>query len=235
MLAFLRRTITPYFESNGPPAGAPPANPPAPAAPPGPPAAQPAPVVPPAAPPAEPPKTFDEEYVKGLRKEAADYRTKATAATKANEETLRLIATQLGIELPGGIADPKAIADELAKTKRENLELKVGSALEQASRKHGADTELLIPVLRGSAQLEKLDPSSENFTKDVSDLVKTMLERNPKLRASQVPSRSGGEFPGGTPPVQQLTRDQLKGMSPDQIMAARAAGQLDQMMGKTGA
>jgi predicted component of type VI protein secretion system len=216
---------TPGGPGGGPPA--PPADPPAPPAPPSPPA------------PAAAAKTFEEwmadpvnaEFTKALRKEAADNRIKAQTSTKAAETTFRELAKALGIEIPGGDPlDPAKLTEELSKTRRENLELKVGNALEQASRKHGADTELLVPYLRGSAALDKLDPASENFVKDVSDLVKTLVEKNPKLKAAQVAPRSGGEFPGGKPPVQQLTRAQLQGMKPEDIEAARQAGQLDSVL-----
>jgi hypothetical protein len=171
------------------------------------------------------------EFTKQLRKEAADNRVKATTATKAAETTFRELAKSLGIEIPGGDPlDPAKLTEELSKTRRENLELKVGNALEQASRKHGADTELLVPYLRGSAALEKLDPSSETFANDVSALVKGLLEKNPKLKAAQVATRSGGEFPGGKPPVPQLDRNWLKGKSPEEIEAARQAGQLDVLL-----
>jgi hypothetical protein len=171
------------------------------------------------------------EFTKQLRKEAADNRVKATTAQKAAETTFRELAKSLGIEIPGGDPlDPAKLTEELSKTRRENLELKVGNALELASRKHGADTEFLIPYLRGTAALEKLDPSSENFANDVSALVKTVLEKNPKLKAVQVATRSGGEFPGGKPPVPQLDRNWLKGKSAEEIEAARQAGQLDVLL-----
>jgi hypothetical protein len=217
----------------GPPA--PPADPPAPPAP--------APPAPPSPPPPSGSKTYEEwiadpvnaEFTKALRKEAAENRVKAQTATKASEATFRELAKSLGVEIPGGDPlDPAKLTEELSKTRRENLELKVGNALEQASRKHGADTELLVPYLRGSAALEKLDPTSETFTADVSAMVKTLLEKNPKLKAAQVAPRSGGEFPGGKPPVQQLTREQLQQMykagQVEEIQKAREAGQLDQVM-----
>lgn len=211
--------------------GAPPADPPKPPA---------APPVPPASgePPADPAALKFEDwiadpvnagFVKSIRKEAADNRVKAAAATKAAETTFRELAKSLGIEIPGGDPlDPTKLTEELAQVRRTNIELRIGAALEQASRKHGADTELLVPFLKGSAALDKLDPASDTFPAEVSALVKGLLEKNPKLKASgPVPTRNGGEFPGGKPPTQQLTREQLRGMKPEEIEAARQAGQLD--------
>lgn len=241
MLPLIKHVIyreTPGGPGGGPPpspAPAPPANPPGP-----PPVAPPTAASPPPGPAGPPPAkalAFEDlpadwqTEIKKLRGEAADNRVKATTATKAAETTFRELAKSLGIEIPGGDPlDPAKLTEELSKTRRENLELKVGNALEQASRKHGADTELIVPYLRGSAALDKLDPTSETFAKDVSDLVKNLVEKNPKLKAAQVAPRSGGEFPGGKPPVQQLTREQLKGMKAEDIEAARQAGQLDAIL-----
>lgn len=221
------------------PGGAPPAGDPPPGAPAVPPVD-----APPAAPAGDPPPadkpTFEAwiadptnaEFTKGLRKEAADNRVKATQATKAAETTFRELAKSLGIEIPGGDPlDPTKLTEQLTRTQRELSELRVGAAVEQASRKHGADTELLIPFLRGTASLDKLDPTSDTFAAEVSALVKGLLEKNPKLKAAgQVPTRNGGEFPGGKPLTQQLTRAQLVGMKPEEIEAARQAGQLDLLL-----
>jgi hypothetical protein len=225
------------YQQNAP-GGAPPADPtPPPATPPAdPPPADPAP--PAGDPPPDPAApTFEAwiadpvnaKYVRTIRKEAADNRVKAAAATKAADATFRELAKSLGIDIPGGDPlDPAKLTEELTKTKREIVELRMGAALERAFRKHGADTDLLLPYLRGSAALEKLDPTSETFDAEVSAMVKNLLEKNPKLKASgPVPRQNGGEFPGGKPPTQQLTRDQLKGMAPEAIEAARQAGQLD--------
>lgn len=214
-----------------PPAGDPPSGAPAVPpvdAPPAPPAGDP--------PPADKP-TFEAwiadptnaEFTKGLRKEAADNRVKATQAAKAAETTFRELAKSLGIDVPGGDPlDPAKLTEELTRTRREIIDLRMSAALEQASRKHGADTDLLIPFLRGSAALDKLDPSAETFPAEVSAMVKGLLEKNPKLKAAGlVPTRNGGEFPGGKPLTQQLTRAQLVGMKPEEIEAARQAGQLD--------
>jgi hypothetical protein len=188
-----------------------------------------APVVEPVA-PVEAPKMYDADYVKKLRAEAADYRTKFQAAKTDAETKLAPILKALGLD--GETApDPAKLAEQLTATQRENRELKVSHAVIEAARKHSADTDLLVPYLRGSSALDSLDPASATFAKDLSDLVKNLVEKNPKLKASAPAApRSGGEFPGGSPTVQQITRDQLKGMTPEQINAARLSGALDQLL-----
>lgn len=193
-----------------------------------PPAAPPAPPAEPAAPPAEP-KMFDEEYVQKLRKEAADYRTKYQQSKSEREATLASISKALGLgeEEP---LDPKKLAEQLTASQREIRELKTSHAVLDAARKYGADVDLLVPYLRGSSALDGLDPASATFGKDLSELVKNLVEKNPKLKAAPAAPRSGGEFPGGNPTVQQITREQLKTMTAEQINEARKAGALDHLL-----
>lgn len=98
------------------PPATPPATPPAPPAPPAtPPAAPPTPPAPPAA-----PKTFDEDYVKTLREEAASHRVRATQAEKATEaavaEATRPLQVQLAVTLAAITAGANA-ADLLDSSK----------------------------------------------------------------------------------------------------------------------
>ncbi len=104
LLAHHRLTFgTAVMQDPGETPPAPPAEPPA--APPAPPAPPVTPPAPPAAPPAPPaaPKTFDEDYVKGLREEAASHRIRATQAEKATEtavtEATRPLQVQLAVTL----------------------------------------------------------------------------------------------------------------------------------------
>lgn len=240
MFPTFRRPM-PFFETPGGASGggggaAPTATPPA--APAATPAAPPAPVVPPAAPPAADPDRITklEKELSDARKEAAGYRTQSKGALA---EIRKALAPLLGIE---DVADAPADAASLlaklqerdAAREKQLREYQVSNALQSAGVKHGADMDLLIPHLRGSAALEKLDLTAETFAKDVSEMVKGLLEKNPKLRATQVAARSSVD-PGGAPPnVPQLTREQLTAMhkagDAAGIEEARKKGQLDNLL-----
>lgn len=235
---------TPFFESPGAPGGgtaAPPAIPAAPASPATPP--PPAPATPSApaptstAPgaPAATPSAREQQLEKDLeaaRREAAGYRTQNKGQLAEIRKALGpLLGLEPGAEAPADAASLLAQLQERDNKREKQLrELQLSNALTAAGAKHGADMDLLIPHLRGSAALEKLDLSSENFAKDVSEMVKGLLEKNPKLRATQVAARSTVD-PGGAPAnVPQLTREQLKGMTPEQINEAREKGQLANLL-----
>ncbi|MGH3942496.1 MAG: hypothetical protein ACRDTG_28510 [Pseudonocardiaceae bacterium] len=79
----------------------------------------------------------------------------------------------------------------------ENRSLKVDAALTKAFDDHQADPELTRAVLTAGGQLAALDPSAADFATTLGDLVKATVEANPKLRATQAPTRSGGDFGGG--------------------------------------
>jgi hypothetical protein len=228
-------------ESDGPPGGGPPLAPAT--APPGKPPA--APPVPPAA-AQEGKPSFEEwmadpvnaEFTKALRKEAADNRVKAQTATKTAEATLRELAKSLGVEVPGGDPlDPSKLSEELAKTRRENLDLKVGSALDAAFTKYGAKAKLTRALLRDEGALRDLDPTSPDFQRDLNSIVKKAVDDNPDLKVGQAPTPKppvGAEFPGGgQPPSQQLTKEHIAVMKPDEVLAAVKEGKFDVLLGRT--
>lgn len=241
MLPISLRRPMPFFTDAdaGAPGGGVPAAPPAAPAAPGVPPAPAAPAAPAPAAPAGTPSAREQQLEKDLeaaRKEAAGYRTQNKGQLAEIRKALApLLGLEPGTEPP---ADAAALLAQLQQrdTKREQQlrELQLSNALQSAGAKHGADMDLLVPHLRGSAALEKLDLNADTFAKDVSELVKGLLEKNPKLKASQAPARSSVD-PGGAPPaVPQLTRAQLKGMTPEQIMEARQKGQLAEIMAGRG-
>jgi len=232
-------------EQNGAPGGGPPA-PVAPTPPAG------APATPSPTPPAPPPPsggkgapTFEEwvadpvnaEFTKALRKEAADNRVKAQTATKTAETTFRELAKSLGIEIPGGDPlDPSKLSEELAKTRRENLELKVGNALGEAFAKYGAKPKLTRALLAEEGSLRDLDPTSSDFQRELNARVKKAVEDNPELKVGQASTSRqavGAEFPGGgQPPSQQLTIEHIGLMKPDEVLEAMKKGQFDALLGR---
>jgi hypothetical protein len=178
------------------------------------------------------------EFTKGLRKEAADNRVKAATATKTAETTFRELAKSLGVEIPGGDPlDPAKLSEELSKTRRENLELKVSGALGEAFTKYSAKPKLTKALLADEGGLRDLDPTAADFQRNLNAIVKKAVEDNPELKVGQAsPSRSpvGAEFPGGgQPPSQQLTKEHIAVMKPEEVLEAVKKGQFDALLGRT--
>ncbi|XAO35440.1 scaffolding protein [Gordonia phage Morgana] len=169
-------------------------------------------------------QSYSRGYVERLRREGAKYRTAATEATskveearaaaaaEAREQMARDIAKSLGIvEDETEEVDPDELirqAEERATehaqradaTAAELRDLKVSNALRDAAGSHKADTELLLPYLRGKKLLKGLDPTADGFADQVSDIVEQAVKDNPKLLAEVVPvvpDSSGGDPSGG--------------------------------------
>lgn len=165
---------------------------------------QPAPVTPapeaaaPATPPAPEVKTYDEEYVNGLRTEAQKAKDAADAKVKAALKAL-------------GISDEtedplKAAQDAAANTAKER----------DSARATARDTSAELIVWRNAAALgvdpaavtdsraferaiKDLDPADPNFGNAVKEAATKAAENNPKLKAAPAaPGAGGADFAGGT-------------------------------------
>lgn len=190
------------------------------------------PVVEPAAvEPAAEPKTYDENYVKTLRDEAAANRVKARDAETAAEARINKILEAAGIKTAEEPLDASKLTEQLSAKDQALRTLTVERALDKAARKNGADEDLLAAVLAHKGDLGKLDPNAEDFATQLDALVKSTVESNPKLKAARAAGASGIELNGGTGEQGQITEQQLKTMSPDQIVAAQAKGLLRNLLG----
>ncbi|MDH6282810.1 hypothetical protein [Prescottella agglutinans] len=161
-------------------------------------------------------KTYSEDYVRKLRKEAADNRVKGTEAAKqAAEDAERALTERLGKALgfikDDGPVDPAQLLEQAAAEKdaiareRDTSEAQlrayqVKDALNTAASKHDGDTSILLPFLKGEGLLDKLDPSTDDFAAQVDALVSEAVTNNPKLKKEPVQvaaPRSGGDLSGG--------------------------------------
>ena len=85
-------------------------------------------------------------------------------------------------------------------------------------------------------ELDKIDISDDGEVDggDIADAIDALLKTKPYLAAATATrwqgTADGGARNGPTGP-QQLTREDLQGMSPDQVMAAKKAGQLKNLLG----
>jgi hypothetical protein len=146
------------------------------------------------------------------RREAARYRQEA--------RTLR--------EGPEG-AGVKALHGEIR-------DLKVRTGIAESLHKHGvARPALLRAYLIDSGAMQRLDPASADFSEQIDTAIGEALEAEPGLKGrGSTASVSGVEFPGGSSQHtnNQLTREEVAAMSPEDVVKARAAGQLNNLLGR---
>jgi hypothetical protein len=149
-------------------------------------------------------KTYDEEYVKGLRAEAAKYRTKAkeveTSTATQQQELMQKVFTALGLE-----PDPnKNYEQQLteAQTKAQDAEQRANQRILNAEVKAqaavlGVKAEKLPYLLKladlSSVEFNEGEPSQDQI-KAVLDAV---IKDFPEIAGTQAPPRTGVAFTGG--------------------------------------
>lgn len=186
---------------------------------------------------AEPKETVHNEedaQARKLRAEAAkyrternDYRTRAEQAEAKAKELLDNIAKLAGVKEAESQEDLLAKTQaELAARDAELRELRLTGTLGELIEKAGGDRTLTLAVMKGNNALANLDPASDGFASQAEELVKATIEAHPQLRA-QVAPRSSGQTPNPVVSEQtKYTRDQLKDMSPEDVLKAFNAGQI---------
>ena len=212
----------------------------------------------PAEPPAEPttPNSVDElpdwaqSEIRKAREEAAKYRTRAKdtaeeVAAKAKAEREELVQTlgrQLGLVedetndpdklLTAAQEQAQAAAKERDELAQQLANYRRKDAVSQAlSKVDGTvDTALLNAVLASDNAYRQLDINADDFQDQVSNIITQTIESHPSLvqathKASGVDTsntRSGAAKP--------LTREDLAGMTADEINAAVKDGRLSHLM-----
>jgi len=185
-------------------------------------------------------------FVKQLRDEAAGHRTGKKAAEDRAQGILAAVMQAAGLQ-PDGKPDPeKVIADlrmQHEQGQAELRQLRVDNALGAATAKHGADPRLARALLLSDGVLAGLDPAAADFADKLDAAVAKVVTEVPAVKlapaapptpppAPNTPPVSGGQFngPGAPSNGAQLTRDDLKGMTPEQIVDAQKAGRLDALL-----
>lgn len=180
---------------------APPAAPAAPDAPTPAPPTEPSPA-PPAAgsAPAEPTKVEElpdwaQKLIRDTRTEAATNRTAKTEAETRQQELLDGIAQALGLKKDDAPPDPNTLQQTLAEregriaTAEIDLRAKdVELAAWRSASQQGANAVALLDSRSFVSAIGKLDPTADDFTKQLDAAVKTAIESNPALRATPVPT-----------------------------------------------
>ncbi len=179
---------------------------------------QPEPTTPPAEPQAQPsqegePKVFDAEYVAQLRRESAKYRTEAKANADAAKKLAEIEESQK--------TEQQKLADKLAATERRAQEAELRATRAEVARAKGVPAELLV-----GASEDELAASAD-----------ALLAFRGAVSPAPVAPNAFGQGKVGEPvgtAVKQLTRADLQSMTPEQIVDARKAGSLsDLMSGRT--
>lgn len=189
---------------------------------------------------------FDvEKELRKLRKESAARRTSLRDEEKKNaelsskyselnskfEEMRGFLAKLSGVEEE---ATPEEVInsykEKLEAQEQENRQLRETTALNAAVSKAKGDPALIIPYLRGSNALANLDPSAENYTSQVEELVQETVDANPKLRAQAAPVSSGNTSnPTDNSGPRKYTLEDLDDMSANEIFELTQKGKLEHL------
>jgi len=219
------------MEDGGEPPATPPADPGTP-----PPADPPAgaPAVPPADPPAAPPApaVWDDPAaaraeIEKLRKQNGDERinAKKEAAEAARNELLQKLGlTKEGEPQP----DPAKLAADLAAEREAKANTARELAIFKAAGAAGADPAKLLDSNSFMTSVQGLDPTDGEA---VAAAITAAVTANQSLKAARAAGASGIEQTGGSGEQGQITEQQLKTMTPDQIVAAQAKGLLRNLLG----
>jgi hypothetical protein len=205
------------------------------------------------APEAPTPAEGDAEALGDAGKKALDAMKAERNGYRAESREWKQLAKELGVDDAGGLRDlianagkpkepeaPEAPAVDVDQVRREaQLEAtrKANDRILRSEVKAAAAGKLADPqdALR-FLDLDKLDISDDGDVDsgDIADAIDELLKTKPYLAAATATrwqgSADGGARNGPTGP-QQLTREDLKGMSPEQVMAAKKSGQLKNLLG----
>ena len=186
------------------------------------------------APPVETPPTdvaslpdWAQKVIRETREEAATNRTKVRELTDAQQASMDAIAKALGLKPE----DDPAKAAQTAAAERDTeraarAELAIENAVLRMAHKNAADPEALTDSRSFMAKMATLDPAADDFAAKVDAAIAAAVEANPALKNGNAapaapPARSGGPVGGGTVPAGQLSEDDLKGMTPAEIVKAQ--------------
>jgi hypothetical protein len=169
-----------------------------------------------------------QKIVRDARKEAGDYRTAAkTASDAATQSITEKLAAALGLK-PEAAADPAALTQQLTTAQQEAADRARELAIYKAASAHGADPARLLDSNSFMTSVKGLDPADGDA---VADAIKAAVTANQSLKAARAAGASGVELSGGTGEQGQITEQQLKTMTPEQIVQAQAKGLLRNLLG----
>lgn len=165
--------------------------------------------------------------IEKLRKQNGDERilAKQQAADEARNELLK----KLGLTKDGeAVPDPAKLAADLAAEREAKANTARELAIFKAAGVHGADPAKLLDSNSFMTSVKGLDPNDGDA---VANAIKAAVTANQSLKAARAAAASGVDLGGGTGEQGQITEQQLKTMTPDQIVAAQAKGLLKNLLG----
>lgn len=189
-------------------------------------------------------ETFDRDYVEKLRKEAAQYRTKAKEIEESKAGELDAFKQQIGKALglvEDDTDDPAKLLE--AATKREQeiaaerdtylaqiADFKRNEALNDVAKTAGVgDLTLLKGALALNNQYQALDINADDYSAQVAEIVTQTLTSHPAL--AQVAHTSGIDTSTtNSGAARQLTREDLANMTSAEINKAAREGKLNHLM-----
>ncbi|GAA0638192.1 hypothetical protein GCM10010174_70050 [Kutzneria viridogrisea] len=174
-----------------------------------------------------------QKLITKARGEAASARTtaKQQAADEARTELAKQIGQALGL-VQDDKPDPAKLTEQLTAQTAAARQSAVQLAVYRAAGKAGANADALLDSVTFANAVKELDPAAADFAAQVEQAITTAVAGNPLLKAAPSgPARSGGQFTGAPGAPDQITEDQLKTMTPEQIVEAQAKGQLRNLLG----
>jgi hypothetical protein len=119
---------------------------------------------------ADTPKTFDEEYVKGLRIEAAKYRKELQALKQQQEQVSNATLSEVD-RLKKQLETLQKERDNLTRRQRNEL---MGRAVEKAASKVGVDAELTTSLLA----TDDLDLDDDEMPKQIEKRPRQLVQKH---------------------------------------------------------
>jgi len=166
-----------------------------------------------------------QKIIRDTRTEAANHRTAAkNAAEQAQKDFSEKIAVALGLK-PDAAQDPAALTASLTASQEAQKQASIKLAVYQAAGAHQGNPDALLDSNTFLAKVNSLDPTAVDFGTQVGEAIKAAVAANPTLKTGRAPGTSTVDNPG-TGENGQLTAEQVKKMTPQQIVEAKAKGLL---------
>ncbi|MHC3450769.1 hypothetical protein [Streptomyces prasinus] len=194
-----------------------------------------------------------ERLVENLRGDVAAEKAKREALEKKakdDQDTLmKRVAKAFGLETDEEKPPtPEELAKQLdeargeTKASREQArQTQVELAVYKTAGRHGGDPDALLDSRSFANAIAKLDPSADDFDKQVGEVVKAAVDGNSKLKAKAPEPKEPEPTPAGGAPMdgapggkRQLSAADVARMNPQQIREATTEGRLNAYLGKAG-
>lgn len=144
-------------------------------------------------------KTFDEDYVKQLREEAAKHRkAKKAESERAQKLEMQVKAIQKALGLEDDEPDSVKLQEQLESLKQQLKEEKLRNKFTSAATKLGADPELTYAYLKHVGDLDDLDVEDAKFNDALEEVIESAIDAHPKLKAEKAaPKKTGDDQSSG--------------------------------------